>query len=107
MYHGSIVPKIESLYSKSKLHNSNKQVVYLTENVPYALLYIWDSERNTKRTGHVTAWIKDGIVYYEEQFANQLKSFYDGVQGYLYSVKKNDSYLSLKQREAIFYSEKM
>ncbi len=84
LYHGSIISGIKYIKPNSRLHGSDKEVVYLTDNIPYALFYIWDKEHNHYSGKHVTAWIKDGTAYYEEQFPNQLKTFYKGVSGYLY-----------------------
>ena len=75
LYHGTVVPNIKVLNAVSSLHGGGEQkIVYLTDNPAYALLYIWDSVKNLKTGKHVTAWIKDGIVYYEEQFSEQLKT---------------------------------
>ncbi len=40
----------------------DKNVVYLTKSVPYALLYIWDKEHNIKSGKYVTGYVKDGTV---------------------------------------------
>lgn len=50
LYHGSITPNITILEARSKLHESNENVVYLTGNIPYALMYIWSDEKN----GYIT-----------------------------------------------------
>ncbi len=86
LYHGSHIGNITVLKPVSKLHGSDKTVVYLTDNPIYAMLYIWDPIHNLKQGKHITAWMKNGVVYYEEQFPNQLKTFYDGVKGYLYKI---------------------
>ncbi len=105
LYHGSITVDIKELTANSFLHGShNQKVVYLTDNRPYAMLYIWDSNRNIKQGKHVTAWIKDGVVYYEEQFPNQLKTFYDGVDGYLYVVKDTTLFSPVNDRESMWFS---
>ncbi len=67
------------------------------------MLYIWDPIHNLKKGKHITAWIKNGVVYYEEQFPNQLKTFYDGVKGYLYKFPlANDC---MQNSEGMYYSE--
>ncbi|MBQ3598771.1 MAG: hypothetical protein II987_05855 [Clostridia bacterium] len=105
LYHGTAIPNIKILNAVSSFHGGGEQkIVYLTDNRAYALLYIWDSVKNLKTGKHVTAWIKDGIVYYEEQFPEQLKTFYDGVSGYLYRVEKNSSFCPVQNREAMWYS---
>lgn len=52
----------------------------------------------------VTGWLKDGVAYYEEQFPGQLKAFYEGVHGYVYSVLRGDEIQSVPQRDDLFYS---
>ncbi len=105
LYHGTVTPNIKTLNAVSSSHEDREQkIVYLTENPAYALLYIWDSVKNLKTGKHVTAWIKDGIVYYEEQFPDQLKVFYDGVSGYLYRVEKDTSFCPVQNRESMWYS---
>ncbi len=107
LYHGSFIPGIEKINARSLLHETcNTKVVYLTDSYPYSLFYIWDPDHNIKQRKHVTSWIKDGIVYYEEQFPNQLAEFYKGVSGYVYCVEKNDSFNLVKERESMWYSEK-
>lgn len=104
-YHGSSIPGITLLDARSSLHNSNKRVVYLTDSVPYALLYIWNTEKTGSRVKHVTAWVRDGVTYYEEQFPDQLRAFYQGVSGYLYTIQGEFSAV-VNGRSNLFYSEK-
>ena len=85
-YHGSCTPGIVQLETRSKLHNTEENVVYLTDNIPYALFYLWDAEHNECSFKHVPGWTKNDIAYYEEQSPDQLKVFYQGVSGYLYCV---------------------
>lgn len=104
LYHGSIVPNITELSANSKSHHSDERVLYLTDSFPYSLFYIWDKKHNFKNEKHVTCWIKNGIVYYEEQFENQLKRFYDGVSGYVYIVKNSENFIEVSNRESMWYS---
>lgn len=104
LYHGSITPNIKQINPISGLHNSDKKVVYLTDNIPYALFYIWDKEHNHYEGKHVTAWIKDGTANYEEQFPDQLKAFYKGVSGYLYIVPFTSDIKAMDNRECLYYS---
>ncbi len=105
LYHGSITSNIRVLKPVSKLHNMNNNVIYFTDNVPYALFYIWDAKHNKKSGKHVTAWIKNGITYYEEQFPEQMKTFYNGVKGYLYSVNGKDKCIPVADRESMYLCE--
>ena len=103
LFHGSSVSGIETLHATSKLHGTEEdKVLYLTANPAYALFYIWDAEHN-KRTGkYVTCFIKNGKVYYEEQFPDQLKTFYKGVSGYLYCVVQTEEFSPVKGWEEMW-----
>ncbi len=103
-YHGSAVADLTELQPFSKLHQSEQTVVYLSSCIPYVLLYIWDAEKTGSSRKWVTAWVKDGVTYYEEQFPKQLEAFYQGVRGYLYSVLPSESVQEMSQRETMFYS---
>ena len=103
-YHGSDVDGIRELEARSRLHNSEDRVVYLTDKIPYALIYIWDKKHNGYRGKHVTGWIRDGITFYEEQFPEQLKTFYQGVSGTLYYVSRNPGISQMENRDNLFYS---
>ena len=107
LFHGSIASGIETLHATSKLHGTeDTMVVYLTANPAYALFYIWDAEHN-KRTGkYVTCFIKNGKVYYEEQFPDQLKAFYQGVSGYLYCIHHTEDFARVEGWEDMWYSRK-
>lgn len=105
-YHGSMIADISTLEARSKLHNSEETVIYLTDSIPYSLLYIWDSRHNELNSKYVTGWIKDGVVYYEEQFSNQLETFYKGVSGYVYCINESKNIQRLNNRDGLFYSTK-
>ena len=107
LFHGSFASGIETLHATSKLHGTeDTKVVYLTANPVYALFYIWDAIHN-KRTGkYVTCFIKNGKVYYEEQFPDQLKSFYQGVSGYLYCIPHTEDFARVEGWEDMWYSPK-
>ena len=102
-YHGSIITGITQLEARSKLHNTEEKVVYLTDCLPYALFYIWDAERNGCNDKHVTGWVKNGVAYYEEQFPEQLKTFYQGVEGNLYCISDGPDIKPVNGRENLFY----
>jgi hypothetical protein len=76
----------------------------LTDNIPYALYYIWDKKHNDYSGKYVTGWIKNGIAYYEEQFSDQLRTFYKGVSGYLYCISKNSDMQTVENKECVYYS---
>ncbi len=99
-YHGTSIPNIKILEPRSHCHRTaqstvakpcTEKVLYLTTNIPYALVYIWDHEKTGTHAKWVTCGIQDGVVFYEEQFPNQLQAFYQGVSGYLYGVEEDVS----------------
>lgn len=105
LYHASFVPGIKTLNALSPLHGKpGTKVVYLTENLPYSLFFIWDAARNKKSGKHVTCWLKNGIVYYEEQFPGQLRAFYEGVSGYVYATDFCEEAAPMPERESMWFS---
>lgn len=106
LYHGSVSANITELKAYSMLHETDKKVVYLTDNIPYALFYIWDENHNNYNRKFVTGWIKNNIACYEEMFPNQLETFYKGVSGYLYCIEKSADISAFDGKEAMYYSEK-
>ena len=103
LYHGSITPGITELESRSLLHNTDKMVVYLTDSIPYALFYIWDSTHTGSSYKHITGGFRDGVAFYEEQFPDQLRMFYQGVSGYLYRIPHTDAIQTVDNRDGLFY----
>lgn len=105
LYHGSYQAGIKTLNAVSLLHgNSERKAVYLTDSIPYALFYIWNSKHNKRKRKYVTCSVKEGIVYYEEQFPAQLTAFYDGVEGYVYKIKANRTFLKVENCESVWFS---
>ncbi|MDE7233511.1 MAG: hypothetical protein K2N29_00440 [Ruminiclostridium sp.] len=104
LYHGSIFADLKILKAVSFLHGTDKKVVYLTDNIPYALFYIWDGDHNNYDRKFVTGWIENKIANYEEVFPNQLELFYKGVSGYLYCIEKK-GISSVNERKDMYYSE--
>ena len=102
LYHGSSLANIQTLETRSKLHNSTQKVVYLTDRIPYALVYIWNEKIYHQKW--VTCGIRDHLVFYEEQFPNQLAAFYKGVSGYLYCTCQTAAFKPVSQRESMYYS---
>ena len=104
VYHGSAVPGIETLEARSVLHGTDQRIVYLTDNIPYALFYIWDEGVTGYGGKHVTGVVKNGTAYYEEQFPGQLEQFYKGASGYLYYAPKTAEMGVVENRESMFYN---
>lgn len=105
LYHGSVIPHITELYANSKSSERENAVLYLTDSYPYSLFYIWDSKHNYKKGKHITCTVKNGIVYYEEQFENQLQRFYDGVSGYVYIVNDSSEFIKSSNSESIWMTK--
>lgn len=103
LYHGSAAD-VGCLKACSALHGDGQKVVYLTDNIPYALLYIWDEKHNCCAGKHVTGWVKNETAFYEEQFPDQLNVFYKGVLGYLYRIPESSLILKAENNEGIYYS---
>ena len=104
LFHGSAVANLTELQPLSKLHQSEERVVYLSSGLPYVLFYIWDTAKTGSSRKWVTGWLKDGVAYYEEQFPGQLRAFYEGVHGYIYSILPSESIQPMLQREGLFFS---
>lgn len=111
LFHGSAVPGITVLEPRSLLHGTEAvRVTYLTENVPYALFCIWDAARHGGAPAHVTGWSPpgspgaNGVTFYEEQFPDQLRTFYEGVSGFLYCAEDSERLSPVEGRPGMFYS---
>ena len=102
LYHGSITPGITALEARSRLHGTDEMVVYLTSSGPYALFYIWDSDHTGYHAKYVTGGFRDGIAFYEEQFPDQMRTFYQGVSGYLYYILPTEDTQAVTNRPGLF-----
>ncbi len=103
LYHGTSAPGIQSLKARSTRWDNGKNALYLTSNRAYALFYIWDCARFGDYK-FVTCGVRDGVVFYEEQFPNQLQTLYAGNHGYLYICEKDDRFERVENREQMFVS---
>lgn len=104
LYHGSAVPRIEALKARSILHGTDQRIVYLTDNIPYALFYIWDEGVTGYGGKHVAGAVKNGVAYCEEQFPGQLEQFYKGASGCLYYAPRTAEMGAVENRESMFYN---
>lgn len=59
--------------------DKSKNGLYLTNNKPYALFYIWEGNKNKRTKKLVTCWVENGVVHYEEHFSDQMRKFYENV----------------------------
>lgn len=100
-YHASSIPNLNEILPLSKMHGSGEKVCYFTPVRAYALFYLRDKE-----TDHVTCGISnEGIVTYEEQFPNQLKTIYQNRSGCLY-ICENNGRISLGNKGGVWTSNK-
>ena len=84
-YHASNVGELKELLPLSTAHGSGDKVCYFTPVRAYALFYLRDMEIN-----HVTCGISEsGVIVYNEQFPDQLKTIYQGRSGYLYTCEND------------------
>ena len=86
-YHASNISNLTKLLPLSTVRGSDEKVCYFTPVRAYALFYLRDMDIN-----HVTCGVSDkGTVVYYEQFPNQVKTIYQGRNGYIYACKNDDS----------------
>ena len=84
LYHGSRISSIEHLRPFSANHE--KPYVYLTHSKVLAAIYACNPMN--RPNGFFTYWWnKEGILCYDEYFANQLESIYSGKKGYVYTCE--------------------
>lgn len=104
LFHGSSVSGLTELKPLSRRHDSEQNVVYLSSSIPYILLYIWNAGKTGSSRKWVTAWLENGVTHYEEQFPGQLRAFYEGVHGYVYSALPGEGMQTVQNREGMFFS---
>lgn len=101
LYHGSKVPNIKNLRPFSSSHD--KPYVYLTHSKTLATIYAHNPL--TRPNGFFTYWWgKDGTLYYDEYFENQLEIIYAGHKGYVYQC--SGEYAQMEQMPWVYLSEK-
>ena len=100
LYHGSKVPHIKSLRPFSSNHD--KPYVYLTCSKVLATIYAHNPL--TRPNGFFSYWwSKDGRLYYDEYFENQLENIYAGQTGYVYECE--GKYPQMEKMPWVFLSE--
>lgn len=105
LYHGSSVGDIAALEPRSLLHGTDRRVCYLTDSLAYAMVYIWDAARHQTARKWVTCGFREGVPFYEEQFPDQLRTFYRGVRGFVYEVERSSDFEQVENRPGLFYSD--
>lgn len=100
LYHGSKVPNIINLRPFSSNHG--KPYVYLTHSKVLATIYAHNPL--TRPNGFFSYWWdKNGALYYDEYFENQLKTIYAGQVGYVYQCE--GEYRQMEKMPWVYLSE--
>lgn len=86
LYHGSSVPGIDVLHPF--VSNHEKPYVYLTHSEVLAAIYA-HNPMHRPNGWFPYWWGKDGALYYDEYFENQLEEIYAGHEGYVYQCRGN------------------
>ena len=107
LYHGTIYSGLTELEARSKLHNTDQRVVYLTDNIPYALLYIWDENHNDCSEKHVTGWVRNGVAYMKSSSLTNLKHFIKAFRVTCMPSKTMIGFKSLRIEKASIIASKM
>ena len=79
IYHGSVFAGLDVILANAKSHVDDNKVAYFTTDRVYALVCCRTQEEN-----FVTMGPKDGVQHYFERFPDQLKTMYDGREGFIY-----------------------
>ena len=86
LYHGSSIPDIDALHPG--MAQGDHPCVYLTHSKVLATIYAHNPL--TRPNGFFTYWwSKDGQLFYDEYFENQLEEIYSGQTGYVYECEGN------------------
>lgn len=100
LYHGSSIPNIEVL--DPLLANDEKKSVFLTHSKVLATIY--SHNPLTRPNGFFSYWwSKDGKLYYDEYFENQLEAIYAGQKGYVYECE--GEYPQMERMPWVYLSE--
>ncbi len=79
LYHGSIIKGLNIILANAKSHVDEGKVAYFTTDRVYALVCCRNRQEN-----FVTMGSRDGVQNYFERFPNQLRTLYEGKEGFLY-----------------------
>ncbi|HIZ20005.1 MAG TPA: hypothetical protein H9674_04010 [Firmicutes bacterium] len=80
-YHGSPTGGLTTLLPHASEHG--KPLVYLSLSKPVAALYLW----KRPYTWYTYGFDPQGVPVYTESFPGQLRRFYHGLSGYLYTCE--------------------
>ena len=78
-FHGSVIGGLDVILANAKSHVNGNSVAYFTTDRVYALVCCRSRQEN-----FVTMGPRNGIQHYFERFPDQLKTMYEGKEGFLY-----------------------
>jgi RimJ/RimL family protein N-acetyltransferase len=78
-FHGSVVGGLNRILANARSHADGSKVAYFTTDRVYALVCCRSKEEN-----FVTMGPRDGVQNYFERFPDQLKTMYEGKEGFIY-----------------------
>ena len=79
-YHGSVIGELDVILANAKSHTDGNMVAYFTTDRVYALVCCRSRQENFVTMGPD----QNGIQHYLELFPDQLKTMYEGKEGFLY-----------------------
>ena len=79
-YHGSVIGGLDTILANAKSHIDGSKVAYFTSDRVYALVCCRSRQENFVTMG----LDRNGIQHYFVRFPNQLKTMYEGKEGFLY-----------------------
>ena len=79
-YHGSVIGGLDVILANAKSHVDGRRVAYFTTDRVYALVCCRSRQENFVTMGPD----RNGIQHYFERFPDQLKTIYEGKEGFLY-----------------------
>ena len=79
-YHGSVIGGLDVILANATSHVDGSSVAYFTTDRVYALVCCRSRQENFVTMGPD----RNGIQHYFERFPDQLKTMYDGKEGFLY-----------------------
>ena len=81
-YHGSVIGELDVILANAKSHTDGNMVAYFTTDRVYALVCCRSRQENFVTMGSD----QNGIQHYLELFPDQLKTMYEGKEGFLYQT---------------------
>ena len=90
-FHGSVIGGLKVILANAKSHVDGNKVAYFTTDRVYALVCCRSRWEN-----FVTMGLRDGVQHYFERFPEQLRTLYEGKEGFLYRPVSSDGFKNTK-----------